>query len=50
MASKNFFKIRRSAVITVEVVAFNSFQAQKAIEAMYGSNLKSWFMHPYQVK
>lgn len=38
------------APVTVEVNAFNSSQAQKMIEAMYGSNLKSWHMHPYQVK
>lgn len=38
------------APITVEVNAFNSFQVKKAIEAMYGTNFKSWYMQPYQVK
>ncbi len=34
---------------TVRVTAFNSSQAQKAIEAMYGKSIKSWMFHPYIV-
>lgn len=33
----------------VQVQAFNTSQAKKAIEAMYGPSIKSWMFHPYMV-
>jgi len=35
--------------LTVQITAPFKYQAKKAIEAMYGNNIKSWGMGPYMI-